>query len=97
MASAGFGIVHHFKGATKQQYENTLKVVHPASGLPKGQTYHAAGPSKDGWVVAAMWDNEDSWNDFRDNMLLPGIAKADDGFQGPPEELHFPIDHLETS
>lgn len=97
MASSGFGIVHHFKGGTKEQYENTLKVVHPATGLPKGQTYHAAGPTKDGWAVAAMWDNEGSYNDFRDNTLLPGLAKLDDGLPGPPEELNFPIDHLEQA
>ena len=90
MVKSGFGIVHHFKGGTKDQYENTLKVVHPANGLPKGQTFHAAGPTADGWAVSTAWDNEDSYNDFRDNTLLPGFASADDGLQGPPDQISFP-------
>ena len=46
-----FGIVHRFPGGTKDQYEASIARVHPPGGLPKGQTYHAAGASDDGWVV----------------------------------------------
>ena len=94
---ADFHIVHHFKGGTKQQYEAVRKAVHPASGLPEGQLYHAAGPTANGWAVSATWDSEARYNDFRDNTLLPGLGKLDDGFSGPPEEINFPVEHLEQA
>jgi len=44
-----YGIVHHFPGGTREQYEATLAAVHPGRGrLPDGQTFHAAGASADG-------------------------------------------------
>jgi hypothetical protein len=88
---SSFGIVHHFKGGTREQYENTVKVVHPPDGLPPGQTLHVAGPSGDGWVVIALWDSLATWEDFRDNTLLPGLGQAENGFGGPPEEITLDI------
>ena len=38
-----FGIVHHFPGGTKENYEASIAAVHPANGLPDGQIFHAAG------------------------------------------------------
>ena len=39
-----YGIVHHFPGGTKEQYEASLAAVHPSrDSLPKGQIFHAAG------------------------------------------------------
>ena len=44
-----YGVVHQFKGGTKDQYEASIAAVHPADGgLPAGQVFHAAGPSEDG-------------------------------------------------
>jgi hypothetical protein len=88
-----FGIIHRFKGATAEQYDRSLKVVHPdgGKGLPAGQTYHAAGVTDDGVVVIALWDSESSWVKFRDETLLPGLAKVENGLPGPPEESTFQV------
>ena len=41
-----YGVVHHFPGGTKEQYEASIAAVHPSDGsLPEGQIFHAAGPS----------------------------------------------------
>lgn len=90
---ASFGIIHRFTGGTKQQYENTLAVVHPdgGEGLPPGQTFHVAGPTDDGWIVIALWDSEASWEQFRDGTLGPGLASVVDGLPGPPEETTFGV------
>jgi len=90
-----FGIIHRFDGATTEQYENTLKVVHPDGGksLPKGQTYHAAGTTDDGVVVIAIWDSESSWVQFRDETLAPGLAKVENGMPGMPAETAFEVHH----
>jgi hypothetical protein len=94
-----FGIVHHFKGGTAEQYDRTQKVVHPdgGRGLPRGQTYHAAGATDDGFVVAALWDSESSWTKFRDETLVPGLASVENGMPAPPEELSFRVHKLVSS
>ena len=83
-----FGIVHHFPGGTKEQYEASITTVHPADGgLPDGQIFHAAGPSDGGWTIVAVHDSKDSWERFRDSTLLPRMqAGITGGFTTPPEE-----------
>ncbi|HEY8844255.1 MAG TPA: hypothetical protein VIM23_10170 [Gaiellaceae bacterium] len=90
---ATFGIVHRFPGGTKEQYDAGLARVHPSDGsLPKGQTYHAAGPTDDGWIVIAIWDSPASWERFRDETLMPGLQELGDaGFPSPPQETSFEI------
>jgi hypothetical protein len=89
---ATYGIVHHFAGGTKEHYEAGLARVHPPGGLPAGQTYHAAGPTEDGWVVVAMWDSPESWERFRDETLMPGLESLGDaGFPSPPRETTFEV------
>ncbi|MDX1619752.1 MAG: hypothetical protein R3320_02090 [Nitriliruptorales bacterium] len=90
---ASFAITHFFEGGTQEQYENTVKVVHPDGGtrLPQGQLYHAAGPTGDGWQIVATWDSEEAWEQFRDNKLLPGFEQVDNGLPAPPEETTFSI------
>jgi hypothetical protein len=41
-----------------------MAYLHPAGGLPPGQTYHAAGPTEGGWLIAAVWDSKDSFDRF---------------------------------
>ena len=92
-----YGIVHHFPGGTKDQYEASLAAVHPSDGgLPEGQIFHAAGPSEGGWTVLAVHDSKESWERFRDGILMPkmqqGIAG---GFQTPPQETEIDIYNLQ--
>jgi len=88
-----FGIVHRFPGGTKEQYDASVAEVHPAEGLPEGQTYHAAGATDDGdWIVVALWDSRDSWDRFNNETLMPGFAKLGDrGLPGPPQQTTFEI------
>jgi len=88
-----YGVVHKFAGGTKEQYEASIAAVHPQDGgLPEGQLYHAGGPSADGWTIIAVHDSRESWERFRDDILMPrmmqGIAG---GFTAPPEETGFEI------
>jgi hypothetical protein len=88
-----YGIVHHFAGGTKSQYEASLAAVHPASGcLPKGQTFHAAGPSAGGWTIVAIHDSKESWEKFRNDILIPTMSKGiEGGFSSPPQETVFEV------
>ena len=90
---AKYGITNHFKGGTKEQYDATIKVVHPdrGKGLPAGQTYHAAGETGDGFLVIAIWDSKATWEKFRDGTLVPTLTSADGVLPGPPTETDFEI------
>ena len=83
-----YGIVHHFPGGTKEQYEASIAAVHPgAHRLPDGQIFHAAGPSAGGWTIMAVHESQESWERFRDDILLPRMqAGIEGGFTSAPEE-----------
>jgi hypothetical protein len=86
-----YGVVHEFAGGTADQYAATVAAVHPADGsLPAGQTFHAAGPSDDGWLIVAIHDSKESWESFRDGTLIPTMrAGIEGGFTAPPAERTF--------
>jgi hypothetical protein len=88
-----YGIVHQFKGGTKEQYEASIAAVHPADGgLPAGQVFHAAGPSADGWTIVAIHDSRESWESFRDSILMPRMQEGiEGGFTEPPQETGFEV------
>jgi hypothetical protein len=88
-----YGIVHFFAGGTKEQYDASLAAVHPSGvGLPKGQTFHAAGPSDGGWTVMVVHDSKESWERFRDDILMPKLQQGvKGGFTTRPQEKAFEI------
>src|SRR4051812_35762525 len=93
-----YGIVHFFPGATKEQYEASLAAVHPGNGLPAGQVFHAAGPSEGGWTIVAIHDSKESWERFRDDILMPKLsAGLDGGFEGTPQETGFEVANHRTA
>lgn len=93
-----YGIVHRFAGGTREQYEASVAAVHPPGGLPDGQVLHLAGPSPDGWTIVAVHASKESWERFRDDVLMPRMrAGIDGGFTHPPEESSFDITTSEMS
>jgi hypothetical protein len=96
---AEYGIIHRFTGGTREQYENALKTIHPDGGasLPAGQLIHVAGETDDGWIIVAVHDSKESWERFRDDVLLPGLPKVENGLAGPPNETTFEIVNHQTA
>ena len=90
---AHFGIVHQFPGGSEEQYEASIAAAHPSDrSLPEGQLFHAAGPSNDGWMIVAIHESKESWEQFRDGTLMPLLqAGIDGGFDGPPQETSFEV------
>jgi hypothetical protein len=83
-----YGVVHHFPGGTKEQYDASIAAVHPTSDtMPDGQIFHAAGPVAGGWTVMAVHESQASWERFRDDILMPRMQEGiEGGFLTPPEE-----------
>jgi hypothetical protein len=92
-----YGIVHVFPGGTEEQYEASLAAVHPSRDqLPDGQIFHAAGPSSGGWTVIAVHESRESWERFRDEILMPQLsAGVPGGFTSPPQEAAFEVHNLQ--
>ncbi|HEY0477642.1 MAG TPA: hypothetical protein VGD37_08965 [Kofleriaceae bacterium] len=92
-----YGVVHHFPGGTKEQYEASIAAVHPSDGsLPEGQIFHAAGPSTGGWTIMAVHDSRESWERFRDNTLMPRMQQGiEGGFATPPQETAVDVYKLQ--
>jgi hypothetical protein len=88
-----YGIVHHFPGGTKEQYEASIAAVHPSGGgLPDGQIFHAAGPSAQGWTVIAVHESKESWERFRDGILMPRMQRGiEGGFTTLPQETAIDV------
>jgi hypothetical protein len=93
-----FGIVHQFPGGTQEQYEASIAAVHPGPDeFPDGQIFHAAGPSDGGWTVVAIHESRESWEAFRDNILMPRMqAGIEGGFASPPEETEIDLYKLHS-
>lgn len=88
-----YGVVHQFAGGTQEQYDASIAAVHPTPDtLPEGQILHVAGPSADGWTITAVHESQESWERFRDDILLPRMqAGIEGGFTAPPEESTFEV------
>jgi len=91
-----FGIIHHFPGGTKENYEASLAAVHPSDGsLPDGQIFHMGGAVPGGWTIVAVHESKQSWERFRDGILIPGMQGGiEGGFPAPPQETEIDIDTL---
>jgi hypothetical protein len=91
-----YSIVHYFPGGTKEQYEASIAAVHPGRDkLPKGQIFHAAGPSAGGWTIVAVHESKASWEEFRDSILMPRMKQGiKGGFTTPPQETPFEVHNL---
>ena len=91
-----YAIVHHFPGGTKEQYEASIAAVHPSrKSLPKGQIFHAAGPSAGGWTIVAVHHSKESWERFRDDILMPRMKQGiQGGFATPPQETVIDVHKL---
>ncbi len=93
-----YAITHHFAGGTQEQYEKSIEAVHGGLGadhLPDGQIFHAAGPVDGGWRIFGVHDTKESWERFRDDVLMPKLqAGIEGGFEGPPEETAYELQTL---
>jgi len=92
-----YGIIHHFPGGTKEQYETSIGAVHPSRNtLPEGQIFHVAGPSAGGWTIVAVHDSKESWERFCNGVLMPQLKKGiKGGFTVPPQETAFEVHNLQ--
>ena len=62
---------------------------------PEEQARRLAGQSADGWTIMAVHDSKESWERFRDTILMPRIKQGiSGGFTTPPQETTFEVHNL---
>lgn len=88
-------MTHFWPGATEDQYRKMRAAVHPENGLPDGQTFHAAGPTEGGYLIAALWDSKESADRFVKDVLMARMP-VEGGFEGAPEERVAEVSNLQT-
>jgi hypothetical protein len=90
-----YAVRHFFPGGTQEQYDAAIQAVHGGPGpenLPEGQLVHVAGPTEEGWTIFGVHDGRESWERFRDNVLMPKLGAGIEGaFEGPPDEKAFEL------
>ena len=95
-----YGAIHQFEGGTEAQHTAMIAAVHPAGGgLPAGQLTHVAGPTHNiggsgraGWTIAVTHDSQESWEAFRNSVVVAAMqAGVEGGFASAPEETAFEI------
>ncbi len=96
MDAKACGVVHFFPGGTEAQYRASIAAVHPGEGiLPEGQIFHAAGASDGGWTILAVHERRESWERFRDGILMPKMqAGIAGGFEAPPVETVVDVSNI---
>jgi hypothetical protein len=53
---------------------------------------HVAGATDDGWIIVAVHVSQESWEQFRDRILMPRMQQGiESGFQAPPQETTFEV------
>jgi hypothetical protein len=60
-------------------YDRVTERVMPDGKLPQGCELHIAGPVDQGWRVITVWDSADTFDQFRQEKLLPAIAEVTGG------------------
>jgi hypothetical protein len=78
------GLVFENPSLSQEQYD-ALSAAAGAHGEVPGRLLHLAGPMNGGgWRTVEVWESNDAWERFRDDVLAPLFAGA--GVQGAPPE-----------
>jgi hypothetical protein len=89
-------MTHFWPGGTESEYRKNIETVHPdGGGLPAGQTFHAAGPTDGGFLIAAVWESKQHAERFVQEILLPNTP-LEGGLAGPPEERTAEVVNQQT-
>jgi heme-degrading monooxygenase HmoA len=70
-------LVIDVSGGTVEQYDAVKQKLEESGGmLGEGQTFHAAGPTDDGFAVIDIWNSRDDFDRFMQGRLGEAIQAA---------------------
>jgi len=77
-------LTHFWPGGTEEQYRTTLAAVTDAAGGSRPEKLHAAGPTDDGFLIAAVYGSKEDGDRFVNEVIMP-LMPIDGGLVGPPQ------------
>jgi hypothetical protein len=79
-----------FSGATEELYERVGARL-ADRGAPDGITHHACGPVADGWRILGVWESQETFDRFVDNLYIPAMLA--EGGTRPSRREVWPAHH----
>jgi hypothetical protein len=76
-------------GLTVEEYERVRKDVNWEGNAPAGGLFHAASFAPDGLRVTDLWESAESFNQFVEKRLMPGVQRA--GIKTQPRVEVYPV------
>src|SRR3954451_6349469 len=65
------GFILDFPGGTAEQYDQVVARMELGGHMAPGGSFHAAGPSADGWRVVDVWDSDEAFQRFAEEKIGP--------------------------
>jgi hypothetical protein len=78
-------LTHFWPGGTEAEYRVTVAAATDAAGGTLPESFHAAGPTDGGFLIAAVYESKEASDRFVQETLLP-LMPINGGLVGPPEE-----------
>jgi len=78
-------LTHFWPGGTEAEYRATVAAATDAAGGTLPESFHAAGPTDGGFLIAATYESKEVCDRFVQDTLLP-LMPIEGGLVGPPEE-----------
>lgn len=86
------GVVHHFPGGTKAQYDAVVEKLALSGKMPAGELHHAAGETDQGFMVSTIWESKEKFDAFFEKTLAPALGElGDKAFPNPPHVSIFEV------
>src|SRR4051812_8340489 len=60
-----------FAGGTAEQYDQVIDRMGLGGRTAPGRSFHAAGPTDDGWRVVDVWDSDEQFQSFAQEKIGP--------------------------
>ena len=89
-------IVNEMEGGSPETYDKVNPKVMEGNKLPEGCQLHIAGPYENGFRVITVWDSEESFQQFRDDTLIPALREAGAADRITPNISANPVHNLIT-
>jgi hypothetical protein len=78
-------LTHFWPGGTEAEYRATVAAATDAAGGTLPESFHAAGPTDGGFLIAAVYESKETCDRFVSETLMP-LMPIEGGLVGPPEE-----------
>jgi selenophosphate synthase len=78
-------LTHFWPGGTEAEYRATVAAATDAAGGTLPESFHAAGPTDGGYLIAAVYESKDACDRFVQETLMP-LMPIEGGLVGPPQE-----------